>query len=136
METIHFEPIGIIHSPFKNTEDIPRQNIYAADTVATIELRQDLTDGLYTLETFSHIIVLFYFHRANPCQLLLRTRNDHNLRGIFATRAPARPNSIGMSIVKLIAIHGNRLEIAGVDMLDGTPVLDIKPYSPGLNPPA
>ena len=135
METICLEPIGVIHSPFKSTAEIPRQSIYAADTRATIELREDLADGLYTLEESPYIMVLFYFHQADPCILQQRSHHDPNLRGVFATRSPARPNPIGMTIVKLIGINGNCLEIQGIDMLDGTPVLDIKPYSAGLNPP-
>jgi tRNA-Thr(GGU) m(6)t(6)A37 methyltransferase TsaA len=135
MNTIIFKPIGVIHSPFKSTEEIPRQSIYADKVRATIELNKDLIDGLYTLEEYSHIVILFYFHQAKPCQLQQRSRHDHNLRGVFATRSPARPNPIGLTISKLISIKENVLEIEGIDMLDGTPVLDIKPYSPGLNPP-
>ncbi len=135
MESIQFEPIGVIHSPFKSTAEIPRQSIYAPDTRATIELREDLTDGLYTLEESPYIVVLFYFHQGDPCQLQQRSRHDPRLRGVFATRSPARPNPIGVTIVKLLGINKNFLEIEGIDMLDGTPVLDIKPYSAGLNPP-
>lgn len=136
MESITFEPIGVIHSPFKNTDEIPRQSIYAADTRATIELKEELQPGLYTLDESPYIVVLFYFHQADECLLQQRSRHDENLRGVFATRSPRRPNPIGMTIVKLVQVNGNRLEIEGVDMLDGTPVLDIKPYSAGLNPPS
>lgn len=134
MDAIKMQPIGIIHSPFKNTDEIPRQSIYAAETRATIELDPGLTEGLYTLEEFPHIVILFYFHQARPCQLQQRSRRDANLRGVFATRSPARPNPIGLTIARLIGINGNILEIEGIDMLDGTPVLDIKPYNSGLNP--
>lgn len=135
MQPIIFEPIGVIHSPFKNIEDIPRQSIYAADTRAFIELREELQAGLYTLNESAYIVVLFYFHQAGECLLQQHSRHDETLRGVFATRSPRRPNPIGMTIAKLIQITENRLEIEGVDMLDGTPVLDIKPYSAGLNPP-
>lgn len=135
MEPIVFEPIGVIHSPFKNTDEIPRQSIYADKTRAFIEIKEDLQEGLYTLSEFPYIIVLFYFHQAKVCALQQRSRHDQNLRGVFATRSPRRPNPIGLTIVKLIEVNGNRLEIEGIDMLDGTPVLDIKPYSAGLNPP-
>ena len=135
MEPIIFEPIGVIHSPFKNIDEIPRQSIYADKTRAFIEIKEDLQEGLYTLSEFPYIIILFYFHQAKVCTLQQRSRHDQNLRGVFATRSPRRPNPIGLTIVKLIEVNGNRLEIEGIDMLDGTPVLDIKPYSAGLNPP-
>ena len=135
MEAITVEPIGIIHSPFNSTDEIPRQSIYAANTRAIIELREELQEGLYTLEEFPYIIVLFYFHQADTCQLQQRSRHDQNLRGVFATRSPRRPNPIGITTAKLVQVNGNQLVIEGVDMLNGTPVLDIKPYSAGLNPP-
>lgn len=135
MESIIFKPIGVIHSPFKVIEEIPRQSIYAVETRAFIEIREDLQEGLYTLSEFPYIIVLFYFHQAEACLLQQCSRHDKNLRGVFATRSPRRPNPIGLTIAKLVEVKGNRLEIEGIDMLDGTPVLDIKPYNAGLNPP-
>ncbi|CFX62149.1 Uncharacterised domain UPF0066 [Syntrophomonas zehnderi OL-4] len=135
MQPVYFEPIGVIHSPFKNVDEIPRQSIYAADTRAFIELKEELRAGLYTLDESPYIVVLFFFHQAGECLLQQRSRHDETLRGVFATRSPRRPNPIGMTIVKLVRITENWLEIEGVDMLDGTPVLDIKPYSAGLNPP-
>lgn len=134
MKPVVFEPIGVIHSPYKDTDEIPRQSIYAAEVRAQIELREELTAGLYTLEEFPYIVILFHFHEAHDFLLQQRSRHDQNLRGVFATRSPRRPNPIGMTIAKLVVINGNILEIEGVDMLDGTPVLDIKPYNPGLNP--
>ncbi len=134
MEKIVLEPIGFVNSPFKKLEDIPRQSIYANDKTALIKISDKYKDGLKGLERFSHIIVLFYFNKSDHYDLLTTTHWSTKKRGIFGTRSPHRPNHIGLSIVELVRIDGNILEIKGVDMLDNTLVLDIKPYSPGLNP--
>ncbi len=136
MNEIIFQPIGQVHSPFKTAAEIPRQSIHAPDLEAIIEIKEEFSPGLLHLDKYSHIIVLFHFDRSSAYQLLVdRPRGGRpGPRGVFATRSPHRPNGIGLSIVKLLRVEGNQVVINGVDMLDGTPVLDIKPYDPGLNP--
>ncbi|MCJ8173005.1 tRNA (N6-threonylcarbamoyladenosine(37)-N6)-methyltransferase TrmO [Clostridium botulinum] len=134
MNTIKLNPIGYIKSPFKNLEDIPPQNIYAKDKKALIEIKEELVEGLKDLDKNSHIIILFYFNKSKDCDLITKTPWSDEKKGVFSTRSPRRPNPIGLSIVKLIEIDHNKIIIKGIDMLDGTPVLDIKPYSKELNP--
>lgn len=134
MGKIEMEAIGYIESPFKSTADIPPQSIYAQDKTARIKIKEKYRAGLDGLELFSHIIVLFHFHESNGYSLRTTTRWSNKERGVFASRSPHRPNHIGFSVVELLRIEDNIIEIKGVDMLDNTPVLDIKPYSPGLNP--
>lgn len=123
-------PIGIIHTPFRQLADMPVQPSGAAGVAGRIELRPELAAGLKDLDGFSHIIVLFHFHRASRIDLIVTPFLDSRPKGVFATRAPTRPNPIGLSVLTLKAIHGSTLEVENVDMLDGTPLLDIKPYVP------
>ncbi|ACA44009.1 tRNA (N6-threonylcarbamoyladenosine(37)-N6)-methyltransferase TrmO [Clostridium botulinum] len=134
MNTIKLNPIGYIKSPFKNLEEIPPQNIYAKDKKALIEIKEELVEGLKDLDKNSHIIILFYFNKSKDFNLITKTPWSDEKKGVFSTRSPRRPNPIGLSIVKLIEIDHNKIIIKGIDMLDGTPVLDIKPYSEELNP--
>ncbi|ACA54712.1 tRNA (N6-threonylcarbamoyladenosine(37)-N6)-methyltransferase TrmO [Clostridium botulinum] len=134
MDTIKLNPIGYIKSPFKNLEEIPPQSIYAKDKKALIEIKEELVEGLKGLDKNSHIIILFYFNKSKDFNLITKTPWSDEKKGVFSTRSPRRPNPIGLSIVKLIGIDHNKIIIEGVDMLDGTPVLDIKPYSEKLNP--
>ena len=134
MDTINLKPIGYVKSPFKSLKEIPPQSIYAKDEKATIVLKEDLVDGLKDLNKNSHIIILFYFNKSKDFNLITKTPWSDEKKGVFSTRSPKRPNAIGLSIVKLIEINNNKIIIEGVDMLDGTPVLDIKPYSDKLNP--
>ncbi|HDK7136977.1 TPA: tRNA (N6-threonylcarbamoyladenosine(37)-N6)-methyltransferase TrmO [Clostridium botulinum] len=134
MNTIKLNPIGYIKSPFKNLEEIPPQNIYAKDKKALIEIKEELVEGLKDLDKNSHIIILFYFNKSKDFDLITKTPWSDEKKGVFSTRSPRRPNPIGLSIVKLIEIDHNKIIIKGIDMLDGTPVLDIKPYSEELNP--
>jgi tRNA-Thr(GGU) m(6)t(6)A37 methyltransferase TsaA len=136
MEEIRFRPIGYIHSPYKSKEESPRQSIYTPEVEALIDIMPEFSPGLLHLERHSHIIVLFHFHLSHGFELLVKRPGGtgSESKGVFATRSPHRPNGIGLSIVELLKIEGPRLTIRGVDMLDGTPVLDIKPYDPGLNP--
>ncbi|NFB15930.1 tRNA (N6-threonylcarbamoyladenosine(37)-N6)-methyltransferase TrmO [Clostridium botulinum] len=134
MNTIKLNPIGYIKSPFKNLEDIPPQNIYAKDKKALIEIKEELVEGLKDLDKNSHIIILFYFNKSKDFDLITKTPWSDEKKGVFSTRSPRRPNPIGLSIVKLIEIDHNKIIIKVIDMLDGTPVLDIKPYSKELNP--
>ncbi|MFP3982883.1 MAG: tRNA (N6-threonylcarbamoyladenosine(37)-N6)-methyltransferase TrmO [Desulfurivibrionaceae bacterium] len=127
---ITLEPIGIIHSPFKELEDMPIQPAGATDIKGTAEIREDFRSGLKDLDGFSHIILLYYFHYSRSVNLRVMPFLDSEPRGLFATRAPSRPNPIGLSIVRLDRIEGGLIYIRNVDILDGTPLLDIKPYVP------
>ena len=130
MKKISYQPIGIIHSPFKNIKGMPIQSAGAKGIKGTIELGHEFAAGLKDLEGFSHIILLYHFHLSQSYSLRVKPFLDEALHGVFATRAPRRPNSIGLSIVKLLGIEGRTLHIAEVDIVDGTPLLDIKPYVP------
>jgi tRNA-Thr(GGU) m(6)t(6)A37 methyltransferase TsaA len=123
-----------VRSPFKEPEGTPIQPTAAKDTTGTIEIAEQFQDGLCDLEGFSHIIILYGFHLSKGHRLKVKPFLDDKLRGVFSTRAPKRPSQIGLSIVRLDKIEGTTLHITGVDMIDGTPVLDIKPYIPELNP--
>lgn len=127
---IEYNSIGIIHSPFTEPSGMPIQPAGAAGIEGRVELFPDYQDGLKDLEGFSHIIILYHFHRSTGFKLQVVPFLDSTSRGIFATRAPKRPNSIGLSIIKLQKIKGNILYVENVDILDGTPLLDIKPYIP------
>ena len=127
---IKYQPIGIIHSPFKNVQGMPIQPTGAANVQGRVELVPELTSGLKDLDGFSHIILLYHFHQIQGEELVVTPFLDLEARGIFATRAPKRPNPIGLSIVKLTGIDDSTLYIENVDILDGTPLLDIKPYVP------
>jgi tRNA-Thr(GGU) m(6)t(6)A37 methyltransferase TsaA len=127
---IEYESIGIIHSPFTDISGMPIQPGGAAGIRGTIEISSEFADGLKDLEGFSHIILLYHFHRVRESKLTVTPFLDSRPRGVFATRAPKRPNPIGLSIVKLLKVEGSILHIENVDILDGTPLLDIKPYIP------
>jgi tRNA-Thr(GGU) m(6)t(6)A37 methyltransferase TsaA len=131
---IKFRPIGVVHSPFKTKEDIqPEKYAYPKgfDHIqGELEIFEEFKDGLKDVEGFSHLIVLFTFHRSEGYKLQTKPLLDNTLRGIFAIRSPNRPNPIGLTIVKNLGVKGNRVSAAGIDMLEGTPILDIKPYTP------
>lgn len=127
---IEYEAIGRIHTPFTETEGMPIQPAGAKGAKGTVEVYSKYQDGLKDVDGFSHIILLYDFHRGEGYKLQIRPFMDEELRGVFATRAPKRPNAIGISVVRLKGIEGNILRIENVDMLDGTPLLDIKPYVP------
>jgi tRNA-Thr(GGU) m(6)t(6)A37 methyltransferase TsaA len=120
-------PIGIIHSPFTDKSQTPIQ-ASRSEAAGFVEIYPEFAEGLQDLEGFSHIILLYVFHESNEYSLLVKPFLDDQLRGLFATRYPARPNQIGLSVVRLISQIGSVLEVQGVDTLDGTPLLDIKPY--------
>jgi tRNA-Thr(GGU) m(6)t(6)A37 methyltransferase TsaA len=122
-------PIGVIHSPFTDKDKTPIQPTRSAAS-GYVEVFPEFAEGLLDLEGFSHIILLYVFHQSDSYTLRVKPFLDDQLRGLFATRYPYRPNPIGLSIVRLLAWHENILDIDGVDMLDGTPLLDIKPYVP------
>ncbi len=131
MKKINFTPIGIIHSPTKRLEEAPRSERMAEGVVATVEIFPEYAEGLTDLDGFSHIILITYFHLSKEFPLLVKPPLDKEaVHGVFATRSPRRPNPIGMSTVRLQKIEGNILHITNTEMVDGTPVLDIKPYVP------
>ena len=130
MKKITFRPIGIIQTPFKDKKGMPIQPSGAKGVRGTINIRAEYTDGLKDLEGFSHIILIYHFHLSKDYSLTVTPFLDDQPRGVFATRAPKRPSSIGLSIVKLNAVKGNVLDIENVDIIAGTPLLDIKPYVP------
>lgn len=128
-----YRPIGVIHSPFKEREGTPIQGTFAPEAEGTIEIYPQFEEGLADLEGFSHIWVLYHFHLSEGYKLRVVPFMDDTERGLFSCRAPRRPNPIGMSLVRLLAVKGRTLKVAELDMLDGTPVLDIKPYSPRID---
>lgn len=129
-ELVTFRPIGIVRSPFQDPEDMPIQTSGATGVEGTIEVDPLYAAGLKDLDGFSHILLIYHFHRSKGFALEVKPFLDDTMRGVFATRAPRRPNSIGFSIVRLNAVEGCILKIQDVDILDGTPLLDIKPYVP------
>jgi|GEM_PF-1490911 len=133
---IAYRPIGVIHSPFDDPADMPIQPSGRASAPGTAVIRPELTPGLADLNGFSHVILLYHLHLASRVDLSVVPFLDARPRGIFATRAPTRPNPIGLSIVELRRIEGNTLHLDHVDVLDGTPLLDIKPYVPEFDRPA
>ena len=128
-----FSPIGIIHSPYAEPVGIPIQGVFAGDATGTVEVFPEFNVGLADLDGFSHIILLYGFHLSKGYTLTCKPFLDIQARGVFATRAPRRPNSIGMSIVRLLGIEGCVLRISDIDIVDGTPLLDIKPYIPDFD---
>ena len=121
-------PIGIIHSPHKSIEDMPIQPKGASEVAGHIIVDKKYIDGLQDLDGFSHIYLLYSFHKATRTEMQVIPFMDEQPRGVFATRSPLRPNHIGISIVNLIRVEGNIIFVKGIDILDGTPLLDIKPY--------
>ena len=124
---------GIIHTPHQHTEGMPIQPAGAAGVCGTVEVFEAYRDGLKDLDGFSHVILLYHFHRSRGFDLRVVPFLDSELRGLFATRAPKRPNPIGLSVLPLDRIEDGILHVRKVDMLDGTPLLDIKPYVPDFD---
>ena len=127
---IAYRPIGIVHSPFKEAYGTPIQSVSAHDTEGVVEVFPEYAAGLEDIDGFSHIILIYHFHLCKKFSLRVKPFLDDPSHGVFATRAPARPNPIGISIVRLIRVEKERLYIQDVDIVDGTPLLDIKPYVP------
>jgi tRNA-Thr(GGU) m(6)t(6)A37 methyltransferase TsaA len=130
---IKLKPIGIIHSPFKKKEDVESKKYADSrgfDSIqGELEIFKEYEEGLKDVEGFSHLVVLFAFHKSDGYKLHTKPLLGDILRGVFATRSPNRPNPIGMTVVNVIERKGNRLKVSGIDMLEGTPILDIKPYT-------
>ena len=131
--SITFSPIGIIHTPFTDLAGMPIQPSGARDVTGTVVLESQYEQGLKDLDGFSHLILIYYFHRSSGFQLTVKPFLDTVPRGLFATRAPRRPNAIGLSIVRLMEITNTVLTVKGIDVLDGTPLLDIKPWVPAFD---
>jgi tRNA-Thr(GGU) m(6)t(6)A37 methyltransferase TsaA len=128
-----FQPIGLIHSPFSHPDRTPIQPCRSR-SAGQVELLPEYEPGLRDLEGFSHIFLLYFFHHARPgYDLTVTPFLDDEPKGLFATRYPRRPNSIGLSVVRLVRREGPVLHVGGVDVLDGTPLLDIKPYVPAFD---
>ena len=125
-----YKPIGVIHSPFTDLEEMPIQPTSDASRPGTVEIYPEFVDGLKDLEGFSHIYLIYHLHKVNKSRLVVTPFLDKEPHGIFATRAPSRPNPIGLSLVKIVGLEGNLIHVDQVDVLDGTPLLDIKPYVP------
>ena len=130
MENIILKPIATICSPYCDLVNMPIQPKGAKEVFATIKFDEVYTDGLKDLDGFSHVYLIYYFHKAKAPQLTVIPFTDetHTPRGVFSTRTPLHPNSLGLSVVELVKVEGNVVTIKGVDILDGTPLLDIKPY--------
>ena len=126
MITLH--PIGTVRSPYTDRGQIPKGPKAKHDAEGVLELNPELETGLTDIEGFSHLYVLWIFHRAEGYDLMAKPPTDNRPHGVFATRAPRRPNPIGLTVVELLGRDGPRLRVRGVDMLDGTPIVDIKPY--------
>jgi tRNA-Thr(GGU) m(6)t(6)A37 methyltransferase TsaA len=130
MGEITYDPIGIIHSPYGQIQGMPIQPCAAISVRGTVEIKPEYAGGLKDLDGFSHIILIYHLHLSKGFLLEVIPFLDNSPKGVFATRAPKRPNAIGLSTVKLIDVKDNILHIENVDILDNTPLLDIKPYVP------
>ena len=131
-QEIELSPIGIIHSPFREKEGMPLQSVRSQE-VGILQVFREYELGLQDIEGFTHLIILYYFHQEPETGLLVKSCLEESVHGVFATRSPKRPNHIGISTVELIGREGNLLRVSGIDVLDGTPLLDIKPYVPRID---
>jgi len=126
-------PIGIIHTPFTHKKETPIQPFKSGST-GRVEVFKQFADGLRDIEGFSHIILIYSFHKSRGYSLSVKPFMDKKQRGLFATRYPRRPNQIGLTVVRLLRKRENVLDVRGIDVIDGTPLLDIKPYVPDFDP--
>ncbi len=133
---VTYIPIGVIHSPFHDLSGMPIQPASESSAAGTVELRKEYLAGLKDLEGFSHVMLIYHLHQSRRAALTVVPYLDTEPRGVFATRAPSRPNPIGISVVKLLQVEQNLLYVENLDILDGTPLLDIKPYIPEIDAPA
>ncbi|EMR74033.1 putative methyltransferase, YaeB/AF_0241 family [Thermoplasmatales archaeon SCGC AB-539-N05] len=130
MNKITYKPIGMIHSPFKKPKGTPIQSSSAKGVKGTVEIFPEYVEGLQDIDGFSHLILLYHFHLSKKPSLQVKPFMDDKLHGIFAIRGPSRPNPIGISTVRLLRVKENLLHVQDIDIVDGTPLLDIKPYVP------
>jgi tRNA-Thr(GGU) m(6)t(6)A37 methyltransferase TsaA len=124
---IELKQIGIIHSPFKTKEETPIQP-FKSEAMGRVEVFKDFEEGLEGIEQFSHLILVYYFHKIKDERLKVKPYLENKIHGVYATRHPHRPNHLGTSVVDLLERQGNILLVKHIDILDGTPLLDIKPY--------
>ena len=129
---LEFDPIGIIHSPYKVKADAPHQG-HSSEAISEIEVYDRYAEGLKDIDGFSHLLITYYFHQSQGYSLVVKTPHDEEPHGVFATRSPNRPNPIAICVVKLVSREGRFLKVEGVDAVDGTPLLDIKPYFPAID---
>ncbi len=127
-EKFEFQPIGLIHSPHKELSKTPIQPVFCEGIKGTVVLNEQFREGLEGLDGFSHIFLFYYFDKSQKTNLSVKPYLSADKQGVFATRAPHRPNKLGMSLVRLEKIENNILFVSDIDVLDGTPLLDIKPY--------
>ena len=132
-DAVRYRAIGVIHTSFREPAGTPIQATSFVGSAGHVEIEPALAPGLRDLEAFSHLILLYHLHRVGVAKLTVTPFLDDREHGVFATRAPARPNPIGLSVVRLVGIEGTRLDIEDVDMIDGTPLLDLKPYVPAFD---
>jgi tRNA-Thr(GGU) m(6)t(6)A37 methyltransferase TsaA len=130
--SLELTPIGVIHSPYKNMGDVPHQS-YKSEKLSQIEVFKEFEEGLKDIEGFSHIVVIYWFHKSQGYHLLVKTPWDSSLHGLFTTRSPHRPCPLGLAVAELVAREKNILRVKGLDAIDGTPLLDIKPYIPSTD---
>jgi len=130
--SLELKPIGVIHSPYKNMEKAPYQG-YKSEEISQIEVFREFEKGLKDIEGLSHIIVIYWFHESQGYHMLVKTPWDDSLHGLFTTRSPHRPCPLGLTVVELVAREKSILKVKGLDAIDGTPLLDIKPYIPGVD---
>jgi len=135
LKEVVLHPIGVLRTPFLGLAEMPIQPTSTLSAPGTAEIFPQYSAGLQDLTGFSHLILLYYMHQANHEQLQVTPFLDHVQRGVFATRAPTRPNHLGLSVVELLRVAGTNLHLNYLDMLDGTPLLDIKPYVPNFDEP-
>jgi len=131
---IVLRPIGVVHSPHNSRDDVPRGLGARHDTEGTFEIFPDFAAGLADIEGFSHLYVLWIFDRSAGYELVGRNPTDGLEHGVFATRSPKRPNPLGLTVVELLGRDGATLRVRGVDMLDGSPIVDLKPYLSSVSP--
>lgn len=131
-ETFTFRPVGFVRSPFSETKQIPKGPGAKHEEEGVLEILPEFEPGLKDVEGFSHLFVLWAFHQSTDYDLVGTPPTDDRPHGVFATRSPRRPNPIGLTVVELLRREGPRLHVRGVDMLDGTPIFDIKPYLSGI----
>jgi tRNA (adenine37-N6)-methyltransferase len=132
-DTVRYRPIGVIHTPYREPAGTPVQTTSFVGSAGHVEIDPAFSAGLRDLDGFSHLILLYHLHRVGVMRLTVTPFLDDREHGVFSTRSPARPNPIGLSVVRLVGIEGTRLDIEDVDMIDGTPLLDLKPYVPAFD---
>jgi formylmethanofuran dehydrogenase subunit E len=129
-ENMNLKPVGLIHSPYKTKKESPPQG---REEICWIEVFEEYKEGLKDIDGFSHLMLLYWLHYSKNYSLLVKTPWDSEPHGVFATRSPNRPNALGFSVVELIERKGNKLKVKGLDALEGTPLIDIKPYLPEID---